>query len=53
MNLALSRSIAAALLAICAIPSAAQDMAGWTWGTARPVPEARTEVSVAAEGRVI
>jgi N-acetylneuraminic acid mutarotase len=53
MNTGLSRFIVAGLLAICCAPASAQDTAMWTWGVAQPVPEARSEVSVATDGRFI
>jgi N-acetylneuraminic acid mutarotase len=53
MNINLCRLIVAGLLAVCCAPASAQDTATWTWGTARPVPEARSEMSVATDGRYI
>ena len=53
MNIGLTCFIVAGLLAICCAPATAQDTTKWVWGAARPVPEARSEVSVATDGRYV
>jgi N-acetylneuraminic acid mutarotase len=53
MSRSLTHLAASIVLSTFVSQSSAQDAGNWAWRTARPVPEARSEVSVAGDGRFI